>query len=361
MLFNKNKIPTFDTLCFTPVTQGAMEKIKIEDGLTIDQLKVDNALTYKIGEDSFPITSKNKTAQEIYDMMAGWDEATLLNAFFSKNLEAGNIGASGFDITKILIKKLDKSTGYKEYVTSGYVDFKNGTTMTAKDYLIESGTVYLYSLQPLTSTGFHGMLQKSFAGLNDYEYTWLIDPDGVQLCMPDVKVSTFSHVNKDVTFETIGSEFPYVNRSGRANYRTFSITGTISSSFDTNGEFKKRADEKMFGVATLTRDNEAISSMVLAKYKEKRGEDYNHRDGDIYVNYDYEKFYREAVVEMLKNGKPKIFKSDTEGLLKVKLTNVSVSPKEVLGGVICDFSANVIEIGKVDEDTLADFNLAVIE
>ncbi len=357
MLLNKQIMPVFDTLCYLPVAPVNMTKVFVHEGQTIDQLRVDNDVVY--GEDDLPITSVGKEGQAIYDMMNGWDEATLMNAYFANNLEAGNIGAGGFDIKTIIIKKMDKTTDYKEFVTSGYVDFQNDTVMVAKDYLIESGSVYLYSLQPVASTGFYGMLQKSFAGLNDYEYSWIIDTDGTQLCVPDLKINSVSHVNKDTTFETIGSEFPYVNRSSRTNYRTFTVTGTIASTFDINGEYKKRAEQRMFGGIGNSKANEAVEAMVRAKYKEKRGEDYNHKDGDIYSNYDFERYYRDTVVEMLKNGKPKILKSDTEGLMKVKITNVSITPKQELGSVLCDFSATISEIGKIDEASILDFNLLV--
>ena len=59
----------------------------------------------------------------------------------------------------------------------------------------------------------------------------------------------------------------------------------------------------------------------------------------------YEREYRDAVEEWLNNGKPKLFRSMTEGNMIVMLDGVSMTPDTVLGRRLYDFSATMYEIG----------------
>ena len=68
-----------------------------------------------------------------------------------------------------------------------------------------------------------------------------------------------------------------------------------------------------------------------------------------------EREFRNRVMNFLYDGKPKIFKSPTEGLLLVKLTNITLTPNTTLGRMIYDFSCTCTEIGKVNSESLAKY------
>lgn len=72
--------------------------------------------------------------------------------------------------------------------------------------------------------------------------------------------------------------------------------------------------------------------------------------------YMQEREFRERVMTFLYNGEPKIFKSPTEGLILVRLTDISFTPKNELGRKIYDFSCTMTEIGKVDMENLSKYN-----
>ena len=64
--------------------------------------------------------------------------------------------------------------------------------------------------------------------------------------------------------------------------------------------------------------------------------------------------FRDSLHELLLDGRPKLFKSETEGLILVYLSNVSLTPNNVLGRMLYDFSMTATEIGRVDVDNLSE-------
>ena len=71
---------------------------------------------------------------------------------------------------------------------------------------------------------------------------------------------------------------------------------------------------------------------------------YNKNDSINKYDYTYEREFRKKVHEFLTDGKPKLFKSPTEGNLIVRLTNVGLSPEQSLSRLIYNFSATATEI-----------------
>ena len=221
MLFqDKNKIRTIDTLSYLPIIPELITETELTDGVTINHWKINNNLTYlnpNNDEENISIFNSDgeeKNALEIYEMISSWEEETIFNAFFNNDFEAGNIKGGGEDIEKIIIKRLSSKTNYKIYETIGEIPYdKDMGRFLFKDYLIYSGEVYLYSIQPVTVNNHYGMLQNKIGGLNRYEYSWLIDTDGTQLQIPNSTINTININTKDGIIETIGGRTPYVNRS----------------------------------------------------------------------------------------------------------------------------------------------------
>jgi len=61
-----------------------------------------------------------------------------------------------------------------------------------------------------------------------------------------------------------------------------------------------------------------------------------------------ERYFKLLVLDWLTDGKPKLFRSPTEGNYIVRLLNVSLTPKTELGRMIHEFNCTAYEI--------ADFN-----
>jgi hypothetical protein len=65
-------------------------------------------------------------------------------------------------------------------------------------------------------------------------------------------------------------------------------------------------------------------------------------------NIAQERIFKMEVLKWLNNGKPKMFKSPTEGNFLIRLMKVSLSPEDKLGRMLHNFNCNAYEIGKCD-------------
>jgi len=59
-----------------------------------------------------------------------------------------------------------------------------------------------------------------------------------------------------------------------------------------------------------------------------------------------ERVFKLTVLEWLNNGKPKLFRSPTEGNYIVRLMNTSLSPNDTLGRMLHTFSSTAYEIAE---------------
>lgn len=127
----------------------------------------------------------------------------------------------------------------------------------------------------------------------------------------DAEVTNLKYNYAESVQATLGSATPYIRRNGMQNYRTFTIAGLISALIvDTSVHYESFNESIHIG------DNiEAI-----------------------------EKDYRDKVVAFLHNGQAKIFTSDHTGPIKVRLTNIALTPKKELGGTLYSFSAQATEV-----------------
>ena len=70
-----------------------------------------------------------------------------------------------------------------------------------------------------------------------------------------------------------------------------------------------------------------------------------------------ERKFRKEFVDGLCNGHVKLFKAGPEGIMLVRITNVSLTPEPKLGRDIYSFSATVIEVADATINNLRKFNI----
>lgn len=70
-----------------------------------------------------------------------------------------------------------------------------------------------------------------------------------------------------------------------------------------------------------------------------------------------ERKFREKVMEWLSDGKPKLFRSETEGNMIVQLSGVSFTPFDKSGRMVYSMSATVTEIDELNSENLEKYNL----
>ena len=205
------------------------------------------------------------------------------------------------------------------------------------DYTIESGVWYKYGIQPITKIGERGVLNEIAKPIQRlFNYSYLIGMGGKQLKLSyNNNISSFKHQIYDSKTDTIGSKYPYITRNGTVNYRVFPIEALITAFMDENNTFIKNKKE-------LYKYNNIVNLY----------EDYITNNNRQYLDYTYEKDFRAKVLEFLQDGKPKLFKSPTEGNIIVRLTDISCTPNQTLDRML--YSVNMTA-NEIDDNNMKNY------
>lgn len=189
-----------------------------------------------------------------------------------------------------------------------------------RDFTVEQGKSYKYSLQQYNDIGLYSNRIISNEIIADFEHAFLYDGQRQLKIKYNPKVTNFKTAVPETKTETIGNKHPFIFRNGKVYYHEFPISGLISYFVD---------EEKMF----LTEEEFAVEEKTT-----------NLIGSNIYN----ERFFKLKVLEWLTDGKPKLFRSPGEGNYIVRLINVSLAPNDPTGRMLHTFNCTAYEI--------ADFN-----
>ena len=195
-----------------------------------------------------------------------------------------------------------------------------------KDNTVQQGSVYRYALQQFDE---NVSAPKTYSNnvQVDFEDMYLSDKERQLKIRFDPKITSFKTVFLESKLDTIGGRFPMFFRNGRTAYKEFPISGLISIHMDNNQMFSQRET------------NDGIKTDLIAE------------------NTRQEREFKLEVLEWLNNGKPKLFRSSTEGNYIVRLMNVQLQPNDTLGRMIHSFSAQAYEIAECNFINLMERNL----
>lgn len=201
----------------------------------------------------------------------------------------------------------------------------------AVDCTVEQGVTYMYSLQQYNEHGVYSDRIISNEVFSDFEDSFLYDGEKQLKIRFNPKVTSFKNTIPETKVDTIGSQHPYIIRNGNVNYKDFPISGLISHKMDDTFMF---IDEMELNPLGLTLDHHLTSD-----------------------NITMERLFKLKVLEWLTNGKPKLFRSPSEGNYIVRLMNVSLSPIDTLGRMLHSFNSTAYEIAKYTTENLNYYNL----
>ena len=196
------------------------------------------------------------------------------------------------------------------------------------DKTAESGLWYKYGVQLIDKDGFRTnlkVIKKPI--LREWEYSFLVGEGGRQLKLKYNNVmNSYTYNYSESKTDTIGGQYPYITRNGNTKYRTFPVNGLISFNMDENELFTSDLD--MYGYAE-----------IVSLYRKRRKAEY-------IFDYDYRREFdfRETVLAFLQDGKPKLFKSATEGNIIVRLMQVAAQPNQSLNRMIHSFTSTAHEV-----------------
>lgn len=225
-----------------------------------------------------------------------------------------------------------------------------------EDYTIQQGVEYVYALQMfnknyLYSTKIYGINNtedKKERVLADFEDAFLSDSERQLKIRFNPKIASFKNTILESKVDTIGGHYPFIFRNGNIHYKEFSISGLISMLSDPQSKF-------LSGIQSVDRFTDRISTPSFENPPSSL--DTMLTSDNIYR----ERKFKMEVLEWLNNGKPKIFRSPTEGNFIVRLMNISLTPNDTLGRMLHTFQSTAYEIADYNLTTLKDLELIKIE
>lgn len=227
------------------------------------------------------------------------------------------------------------------------------------DYTIEHGIKYEYIIERVNNAGVYSLpvlaklgpiptTSAEQAAAQDrpteisasFEDAFLYDGKRQLRIRYNPKVSSFKKDVLETKTDTIGGKFPFIFRNGSVSYKEFPISGLIS-----------RLENECFdlGPSEPTPKREStVSSGSADSYSLTDLSDENIRA---------ERQFKMEVLDFLTDGKPKLFRSPTEGNYLVRLMDTSLTPEDTLGRMLHTFSCTAYEIGECDYDTLLSYGI----
>lgn len=228
----------------------------------------------------------------------------------------------------LTIRRGSDQDGFKIWDTIWQKKLENPltTTLSVDDFTVESGVLYKYEI--------------TFTDISNNSYTIVEGPvmtvfdhafltgEGTQLCVKfNPNIGTYKINVGDSVTNTLGSQYPFVQRNGDMYYRSFSLSGTIAYEMDEQHQFYTRTE--MYGDWI-----DVYGSYFVNHYINQQNDKVTQRK------------FREKVMEYLYNDIPKLFRSTPEGNILVTITDVNLTPNQKIGRLVYDFSCTATEIGK---------------
>ncbi len=260
-----------------------------------------------------------------------------LKIYYDTEAEGSNV------FTSFLIRRSSSKDNFTTWEDIKYITVDENTSTAINqypivyDYTVESGIWYKYGIAGVTTDGERSNLNiLNNPAIRLFEYSYILGENEKQLKLEfDNTISTFTPKVVDGQQEPIGSKYPFVGRNSIIDYKSFPITGLITFWLDEANTFLKNGKEDIF------------HPDVVALY-----ENYNLNRNIRQYDYTYEREFRKKVMEFLNDGKPKLFKSPSEGNIIVRLKDVNLTPNQPTGRLIYSFNANALEI---DDDNMYNY------
>ena len=262
-------------------------------------------------------------------------EANFDNGYISINL-VGAKDENGLEKTAtgaFLLTRASSSDGYSTWdeISRFKLAAQVPSLQLWKDFTIEQGKEYKYSLQQYNDNGLYSNRIYSNIVYGDFEDAFLYDGKRQLKIKYNPKVSSFKKDVLETKIDTIGSKHPFIFRNGNVNYKEFPISGLISYLMDEENLFSTQ-EEMIERTTNLTGKNIA-----------------------------QERDFKMEVYEWLTNGESKLFRSPSEGNFIVRLMNVSLTPNDTLGRMLHTFNATAYEVAEYNYTNLSSFGFIRLE
>lgn len=246
----------------------------------------------------------------------------------------------------IYVKRASSVSNFKDWESILEKRVSDTVDITITDNTIGSHVWYRYSIQ----------FENNMGALSQVYYTNIIFPKFYDAFISrldrqldvryDFKVTSVKPVVNRAKIDTLGGKYPKFAENAVLNYKQFSITGLISAEADYHQVFMTKAG---YFKDSYNNYRTFLSQEKILELVRNDSKDWIDQTGryltTTYDDWFWEREFREEAVTWLNDGEPKLFRSMTEGLVPVMITDISLTPKIQLGRRLYDFSATMYEIG----------------
>jgi len=217
-----------------------------------------------------------------------------------------------------------------------------------RDFTIEQGKTYTYSLQQYNANGIYSDRKKSNEIFADFEDMFLYDGERQLKLRFNPQVSSFKTQLAETKTDTIGSKYPFFFRNARVGYKTFPISGLVSMLSDDNQFFTSYKE-------ILREDTKADRESTAAEYTKKLWPPIMDKNTDLVSdNFVSERLFKLKVLDWLNDGHVKLFKSPGEGNYLVRLMDNSLTPNTQVGRMLHTVNATAYECAELNYKNLID-------
>ena len=236
---------------------------------------------------------------------------------------------------QFVLKRGSDKDNYTEWNT--ILTFRlNGTKPSRwlyRDFTIEHGYNYKYALQQINSYNMYSNKIYSNEIKGVFEDMFLYDGEKQLKMRFNPKITSFKNTILETKTNTIGNKYPFTFRNKSVYYKEFPINGLLSYFMNEEELFVSNKEILLKDLTTDLIDDNLTS----------------------------ERLFKLKVLEFFNDGKPKLFRSPTEGNYLIKLMNVSMTPTDQLGRLLHSITGTAYEIADFNYENLTNLNFITLD
>ncbi len=217
--------------------------------------------------------------------------------------------------------------------------------VTYSDYFVEAGVKYKYYIQSVGQDGTKGAVSEYQEVVMDYDHSWLIGENFLQCSIEyNGAITGYRRARKDTVIETISGAFPVVASNSKVGYIDMNYSCTVTQHMDKENRFGGQYSELFGGLQDST-----IDDFYQVHLRDKVD---NYKENHI-----TEREFRRNFEDWIQDGKAKLYKSSTEGLILVRVVDYKSVPVQQVGRIISNVTFRMVEIADVSHASLVQFGL----